>query len=278
MNELRTELEPMLELLRYHVPAEWISNAMTVAVVAGLLGLVMASSGVRIVRGVLVLAFTGGGVWAGMATNQWLGLGPWFCAICGALVFGSLGLVLYRLWVGVGLATLLTCVALSVLGHQQARPHWGEFREARLSDMILPDGGAFTPPTVEQQEQFNSPDPAQIFHEFGDHLAQNVPNIKRNTLLICGITALGGLLLGLLAVRFTMVLGSALVGVALLGSCAGYFLTRYQPQIMDRAAEKPVAVLAGVGIAVLLSMGVQWFQTGRAGKNAGSAAAKPGAS
>jgi hypothetical protein len=260
MDQIRAEIEPLLELVRYHLPPELLDHALIAAGVGGLIGLVLALWGVRLFRSGLVLAFVAGGVFVGLAGNQWLNLGQWFCAICGGLVFGALGFVLYRLWVGVGWAALLVCVGLSVFGHNQAWPYWDSFSEARLADTILADEG-FQPPTVGEQRSFNEPDPMQVFREFGGYLEDNVPNIRRNALVTVSLAGVLGLLMGLLAVKFTVVLATAFLGVSLLAGSVGYFLSRFEPQVLDRVMSRPAAVWAGLGIAVLVFMMVQYFQT-----------------
>ncbi|UCG33476.1 MAG: hypothetical protein JSU68_02350 [Phycisphaerales bacterium] len=260
MDQVRAEIEPLLEVVRHHVPPELLDHALIAAGLGGLIGLILALWGVRVFRSALVLAFVGGGVLVGLAGNQWVNLGQWFCVICGGLVFGALGFVLYRLWVGVGWAALLVCVGLSAFGHKQAWPHWDAFSEARLSDTILADQG-FQPPTVEEQGSFNEPDPLQVFREFGGYLNENVPNIRRNALVTVSLAGVLGLLMGLLAVKFTVVLATAFIGVSLLAGAAGYFLSRFQPQVLDQAMSKPAAVWAGLGIVVLVSMMIQYFQT-----------------
>ena len=262
MDQLPSGIEPVLELIRYHVPPAWLSSALAGAGVVGFLGLILALWGTRVFRPVLVLAFAAGGAWVGLAGNQWLGLGQWFCLISAALVFGALGFVLYRLWVGVGWAALLVCAGLSVLGYRQALPHWEAFDQSRLTEAILAED-AFQPPTVEEQASFNQPDPAVVLGKFGSYLAENVPHIQRNALLIIVLVGVVGLLMGLVAVKFTVILASSLVGVSLLGSAVGYGLQRFEPEILERALGRPAAVWAGLGLAVVLSMAIQWFQVRR---------------
>ena len=259
MDRMQAELEPLLEVIRYHIPPVWLDNALAGAVAVGVVGLVLALWGGRVFRPALVLVFAAGGVWVGLAGNQWLGLGQWFCLISGVLVFGALGFVLYRLWVGLGWSVLLVCVGLSVLGYRQALPHWGAFDSSRLSEAVLAEV-PFQPPTVETQASFNQPDPAQVLGEFGAYLAENVPHIRRNAILVIGLVGMVGLLMGLLAVKFTVVLASSMVGVSLLGGALGYGLQRLRPEVLEQIVGRPAAVWAGLGIAALLCMAIQWFQ------------------
>lgn len=252
--------KPLLDTLRNHLPAELTSNALVSVALTGVAGLVLALWGAKVFRAALVLGFLGAGIWGGLVADQWIGLGRWLCAIGGGLLFGAMGLVLYRLWVGVGWAIILSSVALTTLASKSAVPHWQTFQDVRASTAVLADG-TFHVPSVEQQSEFNSPDLRTVFSQFGGYLAENVPNIKRNTMLIGGVAATSGLLMGLLAVRFTMILASSVLGVFMLGSAAMYGLSRYQPQLLERGTQKPAAVLAALGIAILLAMFAQWAQT-----------------
>lgn len=260
MDQIRVEIEPILELVRHHMPPEVLDHALVGAGIGGVIGLVLALWGVRLFRSVLVLAFAAGGILIGLAGNQWLNLGQVFCAVCGGLVFGALGFVLYRLWVGVGWAALLICVGLSVLGHTQAWPQWDAFDQAQMAETILADQG-FQPPTVAEQNSFNDPNPMQVFREFGVYLDENVPNIRRNALATVILAGVLGLLMGLVAARLTVVLATAFLGVSLLAGSAGYFLSEFRPQVLEEATSRPAALWAGLGIAVLVSMMIQYFQT-----------------
>ena len=77
MDRMQAELEPLLEVIRYHIPPVWLDNALAGAVAVGVVGLVLALWGGRVFRPALVLVFAAGGVWVGLAGNQWLGLGQW---------------------------------------------------------------------------------------------------------------------------------------------------------------------------------------------------------
>jgi len=274
MEQLQADLEPFLELIRYHVPPLYQQNALGGAVVLGGIGLVLALWGVRVYRSVLVLAFAGAGAWVGLAANQWLGMGQWFCLVAGMLVFGALGLVLHRLWLGAAWGAMLSFAALSGLGAHQAWPHWSGFSDSHLSNVVLTEA-QFEVPSEAEQERFNSPDPAEVFREFGSYLAQEVPGLKRNTTIAAALAGVVGLLMGLLAVKFTAILASSLLGVAFLAASVGYCLSRFQPRILEQGLGRPAAVWLGFGLVVLLSMSIQWFQA-RSPKNAEQAATKPG--
>ena len=60
MDQMQAQIEPLLELIRYHFPPEWLNNAVVAAVVAGVAGLVVALWGARVFRPALVLVFIAG--------------------------------------------------------------------------------------------------------------------------------------------------------------------------------------------------------------------------
>lgn len=273
MNSVLANWESILQTIRHHVPAELTSNVLVVAGLTGAIGLVLSLWGAKVFRAAIVAAFVGLGAWGGLAADQWLNLGMWFCVISCALLSGAIGLVLYRLWVGVGWALILSSVALSVLASKSAVPHWQPFQDTRTAQAVLIDG-SFQPPSVEQQAQFNSPELGQVFADFGGYLSENVPNIKRNSVLIGGLAGTAGLLMGLLAVRFTMILASSITGVILLTSTTMYGLSRYRPDLLEQWTSKPAAVLAAMGIGVLLAMFAQWIQDRKSAGARGSAPIK----
>jgi hypothetical protein len=274
MDQLRAELEPLLELIRHHVPPVYQQNALGGAALLAVFGLILALWGVRVYRAGLVVAFAGVGAWVGLAADQWLGMGRWFCLISSTLVFGALGFVLYRLWVGIGWAALLSLVAVSVLGVQQAWPQWSGFSESHLSGAAFAEA-QFEVPSPAEQARFNSPDPATVLKEFGSYLGQQVPGLKRNAGILAALAGVVGLLMGLLAVKLTVILASSLLGVLLLAASAGYCLSRFEPQALEQAVSQPAAVWLGMGAAILLAMAVQWLQT-RAPKKEEAAASKTG--
>ncbi len=273
MNSVLESWESILETIRHHLPAELTSNVLVAAGVTGVVGLILSLWGAKVFRAAIVIGFLGLGAWGGLAADQWLNLGMWFCVISCALLSGAIGLVLYRLWVGVGWAFILSSVALSVLATNSAVPHWQPFQDSRTAQTVLVAGN-FQPPSVEQQARFNSPELRQVFADFGGYLTENVPNIKRNSVLIGGLAGTLGLLMGLLAVRFTMILASSITGVILLTSTTMYGLSRYRPDLLEQWTSKPAAVLAAMGIGVLLAMFAQWIQDRKSAGARGSTAAK----
>ena len=259
MDALPFDLSPVRELIEHHVPAEWMISPTIAAALFLLGGFALAMWGARMVRGLLILGFVGGGLWGGYAVSQHVSVSPLACTIGGAAVLGLLGALLYRLWIGVAWSVLLSAIALTTLGYQQVLPHWATFQDEQLPAALSP-ADLYQPPTPEQQAEYNDPEPAAVLAKFGDYLAEQRPTLRRNALLLSGAVGVAGLLMGLLAATLTTILGTSLLGVLFIGTGLTYFLNRFSPETLQPLIDRPAAASAGVVGVVLLSMLVQWLQ------------------
>ncbi len=274
MDILPFDPEPLRELIRHHIPSEWMVSPVVAAVLCLVGGLILSLWGARMVRGLFILAFVGGGIWAGYAAGMRMQINPYIGAAAGAALLGVVGVLMFRLWIGVAWAALLTMVALTMLGSRQVLPHWGPFQEANLT---LITGTAaldpYQPPTPEQQAEFNDPQLGTVLSRFGEYLTQQQPTLRRNALLLTGIAAVAGLLMGLIAANLTAIVATSVVGVGLMGTGATYFLQRLSPETLQTLINKPAASAAGLVVLLLLTMGVQWLQMRQNKPGAGAAAA-----
>jgi hypothetical protein len=274
MDALPFDLSPLRELIEHHVPAEWMVSPVIAAALFILGGFALAMWGARMVRGLLILAFVGGGLWGGYVVSQHLSVNAIACTIGGAAVLGLLGALLYRLWIGVAWSVLLSAIALTMLGYREVLPQWSAFQDQQLAVTLSP-GDPYQPPSPEQQAAYNDPEPTVVLAKFGDYLAEQQPTLRRNALLLSGAVGVAGLLMGLIAATLTTILGTSLLGVLFIGTGVTYFLNRFSPETLQPLIDRPAAAFAGVVGVVLLSMLVQWLQMRKSKVPSGDGKAVP---
>lgn len=87
--------------------------ALFVALVGALVGLLVWLIGARFSRGIITLAMVTIGAWVGLRMPRWMDwyVSNWATCISAALLFGLVGYCWHRIWVGVGLALVMSCWA-----------------------------------------------------------------------------------------------------------------------------------------------------------------------
>jgi len=225
-------------------------------------GLILALWGARLLRTIYVLTLMAVGATIGVQMAQRLEVDSLIGLVLGAGLFGLAGHLLYRWLVGLtaGLCTTLVVIALGA--------PWLTARVEAFADDLL-DGSTgqrifsnkvMAGGTTADVDEGN-PGPNVSPQEFVTVLAKSLWEEKRQELTHLGMlmTAayLLGVGLGVVLPRFTTIIGTSLIGVAILTTGIATLLIRHWPSLWQSVLANTAWFLGGVGLFLLVSLAFQ---------------------
>jgi len=248
-------------LVANHVPPESLPPALPVAVGVFVLGVGFAVLGARLARPVVVILFAIVGSLIGARIGYDYQHPVPLTAVLGATALGSLAFVTFRLWVGVLAGLVLSSIALGAFGSRNIWPHLLEYDRqvaagvigAVPADFSIPDAGQAASRGCERMQAYAS--------DFWEYLRQRDADVERNVGMVGIAAGICGLMLGLLAVRFTVVVFSALVGTSLVTTGLTVLGTTWAPNVHQAVTADPRIALAVVGGVFLGSVVIQTLLT-----------------
>ncbi len=285
MNEVASVLEQLRVFFVQHAPSSMPTGAVSVAVVCLVGGVLLSVLGAKFARFGLTTAFVllGGLLGAGFADG--LGFSRAACMPIGALLLGVIGFQTFRLWVGVASAAVLSSIVLGTFGSQRVAPHVAEFQQ--LSPWVIADSSAqsipgtvedYVIPTRDQQTTYVQRSPGQWASEFWTYLSERDASTARVGQAITALTMLGGLCLGLLAVRLALVVSTSLIGTGLVTTGMATLLTHSVPESYQAFQNSPTLIGVGIGAFLVTSLALQTMLMRKASAaGAGVKSAKSGA-
>lgn len=214
----------LTEHVRLPAGYEWTPVAGLAAL--SLLGLLMLIRGARWAPAMAGVTFMAAGGLGGSWLAGPLGLPIWpVAAACGAaaLLVGVLG---FRLWQALLLAACCAGIGVSVYYARVLTPHVQSWLAGNLDEdqwiQLQPAGTVVAERTSAATELSN----------LWMHLAEVVPAFQISFWGVAVITALAGLLFGLLLPRASRALWAATIGTVFAGAGATGFLQRYSPETL----------------------------------------------
>lgn len=244
----------------HYLPIEAGQAVLPVAVASLLIGMVLSFSGAKLLRILIVGVFIIGGGACGYALAQSFDFSEVVGIAIGAIAIGAMGFFSYRLWVGIGCAILFACIGLSIYGEQNVLPRFIEY-----GDMIkarqLGGAGEFNVPSPETQASYMDPDPEEFIEGFWSYLNNQDQSVRRNLLGIALGTGVLGLLLGLLATRFMLVVSTAAIGTIMTATGAVTLLVRLKPETKQVFTDYPQWAVAMFISYLIASVAVQMLTT-----------------
>jgi hypothetical protein len=242
----------LFETLTQHVKLpdgyEWAPLAGFGAVTA--FGLVLLLRGAKWAPGLAALTFLGVGGLAGSLLSQAIGTPLWpTVGVVGVLGF-VLGLVMFRFWQAVLLATCFMIAGLSVYYARVLTPEVQNWISA------TPESGVITlrdPGTVVGDSH---PGALAEFKSLLSHLDQNVSKFSTTTWTLVLSTGLAGLIFGLLLPGASRALWAASLGTLFFGIGLTAGLSRFAPGPLDWLKTNHGWAWGIVGIIWLLSLGL----------------------
>jgi hypothetical protein len=277
METINQFIQGLQSLAGQHLPNNANVPAVTaVAVVLVVVGLVLAVLGAKLARGMLTFGFVIAGIGVGAAVGGRFDAPLAVSGLLGATTCGLLGFVMYRLWVGVLTGVVLVMILSSTYGAKTMAPDWKAYVDRRGDAPALSAPGGvgggsvtvssgagemFTTPDPETQARFLNPEFSDWLRGFWDFTSTNDPGKVRKLMLISGCLALFGLISGLLAVRFTLVTITSIVGTTMLLSGATVLIQQVLPDLYSAFMDHPQAVAMSGGTFLLGSLVLQSLLT-----------------
>lgn len=178
-------------------------------------------------------------------------------------MIGVIGYHTFRLWVGLVAALVLSSVVLSVFGYQRVVPHMAEFQQtAPIAAVDSPR--SFVLPSPEEQQAYHDRSPRQWAEELWAFVTQRDAQIEPNGKALGMLAPVTGLCLGVVAVRWALILSTALVGTALVTTAIATFLAHAAPESYQAFQNRPGLVGMGVGAFLVASLILQTMLTRKA--------------
>lgn len=260
-----TEWTPILDQARLfitqHAPPKLLDEAVPLSILFLLLGVGISVLGARLARFGATLTFAVVGGFVGTYFSHESGFPLPLCVAGGALVIGTIGYQTFRLWVGVMTALVLASVTLGAFSYQQVLPRLAQFEQRAIQ---TPAGGesVFVPPSPREQQAYRDRTPGQWAEQFRTFLKQQDARIEPKGRMLALASLLMGLCLGVVAVRWALVVTTALVGTSLVVSGISVLLTHFAHQEAYQAFEKhPSIVGMAVGGFLMTSLILQTLLT-----------------
>jgi MFS family permease len=220
MEELARQIHELVEIGRANLPSADLPPLLPTAIVMLLFGVGIGTLGAKLARWFSAVLFAVGGIAVGVAISRGYGIAPWTSALLGGFLFGSIGYVLFRLWVGVFAAAFLAVVAMTAFSSQEVMPHLSEFAHQQGIVAQAPSDAQSPAMTGEASPHgvVNWQHAEDYLHRFGDYLMTKEPNVRKYAAVYVLAAGVVGLLMGVFLCRFTLILFTSALGAVLIGS------------------------------------------------------------
>ncbi len=248
-------------LVEHHAPQDMTVPVLTsIAACLVSVGLGVSVLGARLARGSLTLGLCLAGIASGFAVSVSTGMPQAVAVPLGGLVFGVLGFVLHRLWVGLAAGTALILVLSGTYGVHSLSPQVEAYRQS-AGPMPAAFSEGLTFADAGPDAEYIAPEFKQWVGGLWDNVRGNERRSLRKLALINGCLGLFGLILGLLAVRLTLVTMTSLVGTGMILAGAVPLIQTWQPDLYQTGIEHPEAVGISCGVFLLASFVLQFLLT-----------------
>jgi hypothetical protein len=254
------------EYVRAHVPPpEWWPSALTLAVILMAAGFVLAFWGNRLLRLVYVLTFIALGGAVGVSIARAAGVDLLIGLVLGAGIAGLAGHLLFRWWVGM---TSGICAAVFVLafaaGRNSADLQTALSEYARNHPVAIPLSQPAEAPAASDGSSPTTAAARQIGLALKDsalgafrYFSENHQGVVARVVVVTALAWITGLGMGLCLPRFTTILGTSCLGVALLALGLGMLLFRYSPAALEAFENNDKWVFGVLGVLLLMSLIMQ---------------------
>ncbi len=271
--DIASILEQARILVLQHAPADLLKEAVPFGIVCLLAGIGLSVLGAKLSRFGMTGGFAVLGAYIGVFFARETGFPALVCAPIGAVMIGVIGYQTFKLWVGLVAALVLSSAALGIFGYQRVAPHYDEFEQtATVSVVEAP--GSFMLPSPEQQQVYRERSPSQWAKEFWNFVTQKDANVERNGRAVVLAAMVTGLCLGVLAMRWALILSTSLLGTALVTTAIATLLTHSVPRSYEAFQHNPSLIGIGIGAFLVFSLVLQTLLTRKAPEVKAESAAK----
>ena len=213
-------------------------------------GLLLLLRGARWAPGLAAVTFLAIGGLGGSFLVRAIGTPFWpTVGVAGVLGF-VLGLVMFRFWQALLLATCCIIAGLSVYFVRSLHPEVANWHAS------LAESGLVTLPPAGTIAGDNRPSALAELNSLWQHLDANVPSFATTSLVLVLSTGLAGLIFGLLLPRASRALWATSLGTLTFGVGATALLKQFAPDALDWLLADNLRAWVIVGIIWLLSLGL----------------------
>lgn len=275
MGTFMDQVQPIFEQIRLFIEQQVDPKYLTHtgAMLAAILGLGIGLSvlGAKLARFTMTCGFVILGGLAGVYFSRLTGVMAAPCVLAGAAMVGTIGFLSFRLWVGVLAAVVVGALVLGGFGAQRVKPLLADFNPNAVWSATEGEGAYSIPLTPEDQQAYRDRTPGERLSDFWAYVNAKDATLTRHGKAIGLGAVLAGMLIGLTASRFTLILTSSVVGTFLVVAGLGGIATAYAPSIYDAGFDNPGILGAAMGAFLVASLIVQTLVTRNAPEGAESA-------
>lgn len=262
-NEIASILERARLFIEQHAPADVLQQAVPFAIVCLLAGIGLSVLGAKLARFGTTSAFVLLGAYGGVLLARETGYPAPVCGGVGALMIGIIGHQTFRLWVGLVAALVLSLATFGVFGYQRVVPHVAEFEQlAPATTDVAP--GSFALPSPGEQQAYRDRSPGQWAKELWQYVGEKDVHFEQNGKALAALALVTGLCLGVVAIRWALILSTSIIGTVLVTSAIAMLLAQTSPQFYDACQARPGLAGIGAGAFLVASLVVQFLLTRKA--------------
>ncbi len=251
----------IVQLIHTCVPAENLSSATWPALACVVVGLILVFCGAKVIRGLLILMGGIVGGYAGYVVAGYLGKPVALCVVSGGVAAVLISLVLVKLWIVLLSGVLAGSVALIVFCAYEGVPRrFEEFARHRQTPVASADS-EFPLPDHKTASARSTGGILEVVGPFVEELHRRRDPLLRDAVICVATAALVGGVLGVVLVRWTMILWTSLVGIGLAVGGGGVLIAGPRPEWHDYVIRHAAEFLLATSVVWFLGMLVQWHGT-----------------
>lgn len=253
-------LEQARLFVEQHAPSDWLREAIPFGIICLTVGIGLSVLGAKLSRFGFAFAFSLLGAWVGVYCADQIGFSRPVFGFVGAGMLALIAFQTFRLWVGVMAALVFASTAVGIFGYQRVVPHVDDFRQTVVVSEPV-GAGSFGLPTPSQQQNYLHPSPQQWIADLWTFVTQRDASAAGTGRAIVIGSLLTGLCLGVVAVRWAMILSTAVLGTALITTASTTLLMSLSPSTYQALQQRPVVGGAAIGALLVASLVLQTMLT-----------------
>jgi hypothetical protein len=225
-----TELSPLIEQIREfaltNAPPAVLERTVAISIAFLVLGIGLSVLGAKLAKPAMATALGLLGAAGGAFYAQHAGFNQIIGALAGAAMFSLVAHLTFRIWVGVATAAVLSSLALGTFGFQHVAPHLAEF-DGMVTWSPTEGSQTFAVPTPDEQTAYREHNLNEWAGEFWSFATARDGALPINTQLVGFGAAAAGLFLGVVLVRWMLILATSVAGTMLVTTAAATVLSRF---------------------------------------------------
>lgn len=262
-----TDLTPVFEQFReffvQNVPPEFQERTVAIAAVFLVGGIALSVLGAKMAKPAMTTVLGLLGALGGVVFARNTGIHDAIGGLVGAVMFGTVSHLTFRLWVGVASALVLSTLALGAFGYQEVVPHLKDF-DGMVTWSPVEGQQTFTLPSPKQQAANIQPEFKEWAKDFWAFASQRDERLPINSQLVGFGAAAVGLFLGVVAVRWMLILATSVVGTGLVTTAVATTVAHYSPGSEQTFLSHSGVMGMGVGAFLVSSLILQTLLTRKA--------------